>query len=213
MEATQSAIFNQKLMENYISVLEKTNQQLGLWTNPYEIAIGILSILIAFIAIAAAALFWLNSKEQKDSIKNFILEQEKIIRQNNRQNNKRVRAYESKLDTLISEYTKQLKSADEKSKKEIEKAIGELKREKAGIGVYASPSPSASAFLGGTISTPSVSPSSSFFTVDSPESLKCVKCGRIFEFFNPSPIASGGTSIGNLRQKIYCPYCGTENSL
>ena len=45
-------------VQNYINILEKTNQQLNLWYNPYGIAIAILAIFFAILALAAAFIIY-----------------------------------------------------------------------------------------------------------------------------------------------------------
>src|SRR3989338_4010236 len=88
-EASQGAIMlrtpeYQQMMNNYVSILEKTNQQLGMWSNPYGIAIAILSIFIAIIAICVGVALWRHSKEQKERFDKFLLEYEKVIQAKNK---------------------------------------------------------------------------------------------------------------------------------
>lgn len=198
-ETTQSA----RLIENYISILEKTNQQLGVWSNPYGIAIGILSILIAIIAIGVAYAFWLNGREQRERQEKFFADQDRIIQLKN----KSIGEYESKLDTLIKEYQKQLKSTEKRNREQIQKTIDELKREKASIGAYIGPSAAV-----GTISGPSIAsswPSNSITLGPNTNSMICAKCGKRFSYIvNSSPL-SNLLSIGN--QTVHCTYCGSLN--
>ena len=56
----------QIMLENYASILEKTNQQLGLWSNPYGIMVAILAFFLTVGSIFVAWYLWKNSKEQKD---------------------------------------------------------------------------------------------------------------------------------------------------
>lgn len=191
---------SQQLMENYVAILEKTNQQLGMWSNPYGIAIGVLSLFIAIIAIGVAVALWLNSKEQKDRFNQFLSDQEKIIKLKGES----IRKYESKLDVLIKEYETQLKSTGE-GKKEIEKALNELKREKASIDAYINPGAAL-----GTISGASVSSSNLpwALTVESPRSLICSKCGKAFTYYNSSSLGSISLTV---TQRVYCSYCGHLN--
>ena len=184
MDPTQAAILNQKLTENYISILEKTNQQIGLWSNPYSMIIAVLStlfliitIFIALMAIVVAYLIWKNSKDQRDYAKNFFAKQEKIIQQSN----KRINAYEAKLDALIIQYDKQLKSASQKNKAEIQKAIDELKKEKATIGAYISPGIA----FGGTASSGATGPT------------------------GHGGGGGGASGDAGVLRRIVCPYCDT----
>ncbi|MHB1864297.1 MAG: hypothetical protein ACYCVL_15190 [Gemmatimonadaceae bacterium] len=47
----------------YVALLEKTNQQLGLWSNPYAVMVATLAVLVAVLAIAAVALVYGQSSE------------------------------------------------------------------------------------------------------------------------------------------------------
>src|SRR3989344_2437809 len=91
--------------QQYIQILEKTNQQLGLWTNPYGIMIGVLAILFTILTIIAAVVIYQQSKD-----------------------------YKEKIDKLLGEYEKQLKASSKSQKAEIEKAIENLKGEKLFLG-------------------------------------------------------------------------------
>ncbi len=55
--------------EQYIQILEKTNQQLGLWTNPYGIMIGVLAILFTILTIVAAVIIYRQSKDYQERIR------------------------------------------------------------------------------------------------------------------------------------------------
>lgn len=137
MDSSQSA-----LIQNYQSILEKTNQQLSLWSNPYGVAIGILTAFIGILAILVAYAIYRNSKEQREFAKAFFEEQEKIIKQSN----KRIISAEAKLDALLIGYEKKLKSASKKNKVDIQNAIEELKKEKASIGAYFTPGGTATSY-------------------------------------------------------------------
>ena len=64
--------------QNYIDILEKTNTQLSLWYNPYGLMIGILSILIAVLAILFAFILWRQGKDYKDAFNTFLDEQKEV---------------------------------------------------------------------------------------------------------------------------------------
>lgn len=210
-EASQGALIlktpeYQQMMNNYVSILEKTNQQLGVWSNPYGIAIGILSIFIAIIAICVGFALWRHSKEQKERFDKFLLEQEKVIQTKN----KRFEQVELKFDALIKGYEEQLKSATKNNKIEIEKAIADLKKEKASLGAYIGPS---AAF--GTASLQSIA---SPFVGSSPlavntGSMICAKCGRTFSYYNDNDLLSsavmGSLTVGG--KNVYCTHCGHLN--
>lgn len=197
----------QQMMGNYVSILEKTNQQLGVWSNPYGIAIGVLSLFIAIIAIGVAVALWKHSKEQKDRFEQFLKSQEKIIRSNVELHNEKVKQAESKLSKLITKYNKQLESATKDNKKEIERAIADLEKEKASIGAYISPGISL-----GTVSGPSItnvgSVQGSSFLLNT-DSAICTSCGKRFSFSKKFDLLSNVMTAGN--DTVYCTFCGHPN--
>ena len=206
-EASQSAIMfstpkYQQMMNNYMSILEKTNQQLGVWSNPYGIAIGILSIFIAIIAIGVAFALWRQSKEQKDRFNQFLADQEKIIKLKN----KSLEQVELKLNRLISAYEEQLKSATKNNKKEIEEAIADLKKEKASIGAYIGPAAALGTVSGPSIANYDFSQGASFMTNNS---TVCTSCGKRFSYSMGTDILSSMVTIGS--KTVYCSYCGHRN--
>jgi len=206
-----------QILNNYVSILEKTNQQLSLWYNPYGVAIGILTLLIAVIAIVVAYALWRHSKEQRDRINQFFIEQEKIIKEKN----ENVEKVEAKLNELIKEYEKQLKDTKTRNKKEIQKIIDDLKKEKASIGSY---------IVGRSAYEPmNISPAGtarmfglnqSLFSGLGERSTICTKCGKEFSYQSDRlgdrlgegvNIYSIGVSHALGGENVYCPYCGTKN--
>lgn len=201
-----------QVLNNYISILEKTNQQLSLWSNPYGLMVGILTLLIAVIAIAVSYALWRYSKEQRDKINHFFAEQEKVIKEKN----ENVKKVENKLNDLIREYEKQLKDTT-KNKKEIQKNIDELKKERARIGVYMGPVIATG--MPGTISTISqpLTPLafSGYSSIE--KSIICIRCGKNFSYYDGNGIfknsdilyAPYGTTLKD--ENVYCPSCGAKN--
>ena len=126
----QSLSEEQIINQNYVAILEKTNQQLGLWSNPYGIMIGGLALLIAILAIAVSIYLWWNSseqrKERKEEAANFFSNLEKIA-------NKNIEEARKQYDELIAIQEKIIKSSTQ-NKKELEKELIELKKERASIG-------------------------------------------------------------------------------
>lgn len=195
-----SAMPNQyeTMLANYASIVEKTNNQLGLGINLATLAVAILSVLVALTAIFVAIALWKNSKEQKDMMNQFFSEQGKIIKEKNGNIDK----IEKKFDNLIGEYENKLVdvgTANQESKKQIQEAINELKKEKA----------SASAYL--------VQPSSLQypmpFATDHPtllcsqKSMNCFKCGKLFKYRNEY----SGLALLSGGKTVHCPYCGASN--
>ncbi len=193
--------------QQYIQILEKTNQQLGLWTNPYGIIIGALAILFTILTIVAAVIIYRQSRDYKErvqadreryakSINDFLESQKAIIERREKQAGK----VEEKIDKLLEEYKNQLKESSKSQKVEIEKAIENLKEEKL--------------LLGSTIGPLTVSPNNfNFATSASVLGLSnhhtCKSCG--FGFF----VSGGLGTFTNLmgQQTVTCPKCGSVDSV
>lgn len=190
-------------LEKYSSILEKTNQQLGLWYNPYGIAIGILAVLVAIIAIGVGYALWRNSKDQKDLFAQWLSEQEKIAKQN------REDAKEA-FSSLIEEQTQKLSSAVGDQKQIIEKEIDKLKKERA----YISVSNSTSSTLSGLSATGPTGPGytgyySRIVTPWDTKELICTHCGKKFKYTEDSPI--GSITLRSMVKTVYCTHCGGSN--
>src|SRR3989344_6578028 len=65
--------------QQYIDILEKTNQQLSLWFNPYSLMINVLGILIAVLAVVFAFILWRQGKEYKDNMNAFLETQRRML--------------------------------------------------------------------------------------------------------------------------------------
>jgi hypothetical protein len=201
----------QVMLSNYASILEKTNQQLSLWSNPYGIALGILAVLVAILAIGVAVALYLNSRDQRTQTRQFFAKQQKLIDANNIAMDKMMKESEGKLDTLIHAYEEGLKSATTTSKKEIEKAIKELSKEKATIATLYRPSlDGATAMFGTRGSTAAFNPGLSSYIPATSKVITCsnIQCNKLFTVSveNQAPFNS---FIGN--KLTPCPFCGTLN--
>ena len=194
-----------QVLNEYISILEKTNQQLNLWTNPYGIAIGILTLLIGFLAIGVTYVLWKNSKDQRERTNEFFVKQEEIVKQT-------IKRTEEKFSELIQEYEEKLKGAKKRGK-EIRKIIDDLKRERASVGSHIGPSGpiglSASAYS--ALNTP-ISGYSGVLNTN--KSMICNKCGKKFTYPSDKNIFDGDIfSVSTLGsdKTIYCSFCGAKN--
>lgn len=191
------------MLNNYASIVEKTNNQLSLGINLATLAVAILSVLIAAIAIFVAFALWKNSKEQRDRMAQFFSEQEKIIKEKN----KNIEEIENKFDNLIGEYEKKLtdsSTADQESKKQIQKAIDELKKEKASAGAYLVQPSNLQYPLSFNMDPAAVYP---FQGILGQKSMICTKCGKSFQYYdNPSGLYL--TAGGRI---VHCTHCGESN--
>lgn len=220
------------LLANYANILEKTNNQLSLWWNPYAVMIGILTILIAFITIGFSVYFWLNSREQKKDMKEFYEKREEenktvmnaIKERSDRESKmmeergRRAKEYEESLDELISsykEYKEKLSKLDKDNKKDmerIEKVVDELNKAKASLGKYE--------LLPEVIYDPKIHlssyPNSSVFFNKKPsiKHIICENCGLDFKYKDSKVDVQFADSVFVYnRKKVYCPHCGKENYL
>lgn len=130
----------QTILEKYSLIVEKTNNQLNFWLNVSNHIVTILGIIVAAIAISVGFSIWKNSKEQKQQFKEFLNSQESLLKKKMNEfdeSSKKTREKaEKELDNLISEQKEKLASSKEQDKKEIQKVIDDLRKEKAVIGVY-----------------------------------------------------------------------------
>lgn len=188
--------------EQYTQILEKTNLQLSMSHNPYGIMVGILTIMIAVLSIAAVVIIFRQGRdyqsrlekdraEQKKKFDDFLDSQMKIIRERD----KTAKQLNKKVDSIIDEYKKQLEESSASQRKEIQESIDKLELEKFSIAKFAEPL--------------TVSPNSSTYGVRSPfESFcKCSSCGFGFLVNNlatVTPYLTGRTAT--------CPKCGCVNS-
>ena len=185
-------------LNDYIYFLEKTNQQLSLWYNPYGLMVGIVTLLVALIAMGVAYALWKNSKEQKDRATQFFNDQEEIIKEKN----ENVKKMEEKFGDLIKEYEEQLKGAT-KGKEKIQKIINELKREQARIGSYMGPVAVSTTISG------MEQPFGAFGIYRSKKFMNCIKCGRKFSYYDEgNPYINVHTFT---TETVYCPFCGAKN--
>ena|GEM_PF-3362449 len=126
-------ITDESIAKHYEQILEKTNNQLSLWWNPYGLFVAMLGVLFAGLAIIAAFVIFRQSKEYKDLI-NTSLEEHRIALINLiSEKNDQLKNYEKSLDRSIIEYEKQLKTAGADQIDQISKFIQSLEEQKVFI--------------------------------------------------------------------------------
>lgn len=114
----------------YITLLEKTNQQLSLWSNPYGVLVAVLSFLVAFLAIVAAFILYRQSREYREIYQKALKEYEFTLQENLK--NTGIDA-ETKIQLFIDTKTKEFDALSGDSKKQAKKIIDDLKKEKDSI--------------------------------------------------------------------------------
>lgn len=192
----------QVILNNYASIVEKTNSQLGLWTNPYGIMVGILTLMVAVIAIVVAWYIWKNSKEQKELFAEVLVKYQKSL---DEQAALFIEKKKLEIDKTIQEFEKLKQSVTEEKKIEFQKVIDEYRKEKEKI--YDEPV---------NVKYDYNDYSQSFLAVNqmlSPiKSTHCTNCGTFFKYKEDSnPYTISLASFGGGARKVYCPKCNTEN--
>mgnify|MGYP003521423004 FL=1 len=115
----------------YISLLENTNQQLSLWSNPYGVLVAILSFLVAFLAIAAAFILFRQTREYRELFQNALKDYQNALQKNIE---KIGLDAETKIQLFIDSKTKEIDTLSGDTKKQAKKIIDDLKNEKSNIG-------------------------------------------------------------------------------
>lgn len=198
-----------ELIEQYIWILEKTNQQLSLWRNPYWVLITLLWVLFAIGAIVAAVLLYRQSQDYKQQQREIQENQERIFKEFLKKqetdvlnNNKKIEKIAKEFEELIAKYEKQVNHTTNKGKEDIDKTLEELRKEKEKI-MAQTYIPTVDA-----IETDSVSILHDYSIMwNTKKVLKiCINCHNKFYVNKKSSIW-----ISTLGDKVICPYCWYES--
>lgn len=118
------------MLENYASIVEKTNNQLGLGVNLSTWAVTILSFLIAVIAIAVGWYLWKNSKEQKDLFELTLSQYKKIFEDQAKLFLEGKKIEIDKVLTSLEELKNTTKETTKEKTEELDKLIVKYKKQK-----------------------------------------------------------------------------------
>ncbi len=117
---------NQFLL-GYVDLLDKTNQQMTLFGNPYMFGVVILGVLFTALTIIAAILIWRQSKEYKQMVVESITKFQDAL---NEQVKKIKKEAKVSINTVISKHEKNFESLPSELKEEANKIINDLKNER-----------------------------------------------------------------------------------
>ncbi len=106
------------LIQNYIEILEKTNEQLSFWYLPYEVGIGFLTVAIAVLTIGFSFLIWRQSSNNKKILNEFVEQKKKYLHAESQR----------LLTDMIIKFEELAKKSTEEERNTIEKRILELKK-------------------------------------------------------------------------------------
>lgn len=187
-----------KINESFMGILEKTNSQLGMWTNPYGVAVGAMAVLFAALAIGVAVVLYRQSREFKDLVRDELTSRRKQMEDLISEFRASLRDAQEQYDKAIGDAELQLKGATN-NKQELEKAIIQLKADRANM----------TAAFGATGSAAAIVNSSAPMTFSafnmSRTTTTCPKC------FSTIPLPPG--FVPGMRTPygsgIKCPNCGT----
>lgn len=118
-------------MQQYIAILEKTNQQLSLWSNPYGVLVGALSFLVGFLAVGVAFILYRQSKEYRTLFQEALKEYEIALQGSLK---KIGDEYRTRVDNLIKVKSKEIDTFSGDAKEQAKKIIEDLEKEKDSIG-------------------------------------------------------------------------------
>lgn len=107
-----------KTNANYVDILEKTNQQLSLWTNLSSIAVGILSVIIGLLALAVAYHIFMVQRDNKKLFKEQVDLAVKTIKDNAL----------SEFQEEIKIKTEEMNKASGKNKEDLKKEIDKISK-------------------------------------------------------------------------------------
>lgn len=124
-------VANDSALLNYQQILEKTNNQLSLWTNPYGILIGILGVIITILGIGVAFVIYKQGKDAKDLIKESLSKHENELAKLIAEKNSYFSNIELSLNKSIEEYQQKLSSPlNDDQKTQIKQFISTLQDQK-----------------------------------------------------------------------------------
>lgn len=199
----------QIMLDNYASIVEKTNQQMNLWLNPYAILIAALGVLFTAGAIVAAVLLYRQSQDYKKQVEldrktyaqkvnEILLTQKEIIKNNN----KKIEEGTKKINVKIEEYEKKLKMSAQRQKKKIQEKIDNLELEKLRLDITPAHAITVNPEPLDYIGIGDLNLNKKLIRCSNP------KCG--FNFY----VNTGGLYTGTLiRNTAVCPKCGNINSI
>lgn len=187
---------NKSIQTNYQEILEKTNQQLSVWTNPYGLLVGVLAILFTLLTIIATVLIFLQSKGFKEKLDKFINSGKEALEKLITEKSKKL----EEIDTKLEGYKDELNKVKDDKKAEIQKEIDELISKRKNI----------TSELATTVEA--FPATGSIYSTRRETHHQCSKCGFGFMVVKPDAYAS---LSGSLMQQYVakCPNCGNVDTI
>lgn len=125
---------SQETLLAYQEVLEKTNQQLSLWWNPYGVMVAGLGVLFTILTIIAAAIIFFQGRAAKQLLNNSIERHSKILNEYIDQKNKEMKSLIDKYSEEIEKLKVNAPESDDpddylRKLNELEKSIEKLSKQ------------------------------------------------------------------------------------
>lgn len=117
--------------QTYLELVEKTNHQLSLWYNPYGLMVGVLTLIVAILAIVATfVVAWIfrdrnKAKKERDE---YFRALEKRQQEHEENLISSTNLYKEKLFERVDDYKEELKNASESRRTVIRSEIESLER-------------------------------------------------------------------------------------
>lgn len=122
-----------QVLKNYAEILEKTNQQLGVWSNPYGIMIAALGVLFTIATIIAAVIFYIQSRDFQSKMNQLIAKHDELLNGLSEKWRTRLEEMDKEAAKQLDQLKSELKKAPTKMKSEIRKAIATLEKNREEI--------------------------------------------------------------------------------
>lgn len=113
--------------QHYVDVLEKTNQQLGLWMSSLGVLVSALGVLFAVLSIVVGIYGFWKYKSHKKELEEQL---DAFMASVNNQIQNQINAYDDRFGNLLKIYEGKLEETDGKQKDVIENLINDLQRER-----------------------------------------------------------------------------------
>jgi DNA-directed RNA polymerase subunit RPC12/RpoP len=191
--------------KEYDQLLEKTNNQLSLWWNPYGVFIAFIGVLFAVLAIGVTFALYRQSRDYRSLLQSSITNYQAII-------NKFIEEKGYELDKKIKEAESNAAAATDEQKKVIEQELEHLRSQKElisqqtlyGVPYLTFPSGSVPPCSLTGISFASPAP----FTIHE-RTVHCSNCKKEFS----AKKAISGLFFSSAATKVECPHCHHINQL
>jgi DNA-directed RNA polymerase subunit RPC12/RpoP len=200
------------LSEQYAAVLEKTNNQLSLWWNPYGVFVAMIGVLLTLLAIVVTFIIFRQSAGYRRTINEAIANYRGVI-------DKFIEEKKADLDIRIKDTEAKIADATEDQRKQLESELTEFRKvrealTKSAASVPTIPAGSTAPYFWPSGSVFSAPPSGSVIgipviSVTWDKSVKCSNCQKEFGVHHPSSdlVVPSGSVIAK------CPYCGHSNTV